>query len=112
MDGIQERVGDTIIVTKESLKNYNFYIIEFKKDLGGEGFISKVNKKLLGKMSVYNAGRDCFSDEGKPSIKRHYFIGSQCKGYNFQLVVMGYFAPSRDAYETLEAAFSSTVGMM
>ncbi len=111
LDGIQERVGDTIIVTKDSLKNYKFYIVEFKKDLGSKGFNSEVNNKFLGKMSGYNAARDCFSDEGKPSIKGHYFVGAQYEDSNFQLIVRDYFAPSRDTHETLEDAFSSIVGM-
>ncbi len=112
LSGFREQVGDTITVLRDAYKNFKFYIIEFKKDLGEAGFKLEVNEKFTEKLAGYNTAKDCFSDEeGRPSIKGHYFIGAQYKDNKFQLVVRDYFAPSRAARETLDVALSSKAGM-
>ncbi|QXG53210.1 hypothetical protein KTJ90_11160 [Pantoea jilinensis] len=112
LSGFQEQAGDIITVIRDAYKNFKFYIIEFKKDLGDDGFNREVKKKFKGEIDGYNAAKSCFTDEkNNPIVTGHYFIGAKYENDFFQLVVRDYFAHDRSQSTTLEEALSSKAGM-
>lgn len=112
LDGFQEQAGDVITAIKNDYKNYQFYIIEFKKDLGKTGFMREVNEKYKEKLNGYKAARECFTDlNNELKFKGHYFIGAIYKKNIFQLVVRNYFAQDLTETLTLEEALKPGTGM-
>lgn len=112
LDGFQEQAGDVITAIRDAYKNFKFYIIEFKRNLGIDGFNREVNKKFKGELAGYKAARECFTDiENKPKFGGHYFIGATYENDKFQLVVRNYFAYDITETTTLEEALNSNAGM-
>lgn len=112
LDGFQEQAGDVITAIKNAYNKYQFYIIEFKKDLGMKGFNREVKDKFKGELEGYRAARECLTDiDNKPTFKGHYFIGAIYEKNIFQLVVRNYFAHDLTETLTLEKALESGTGM-
>lgn len=110
--GVQEQVGDAISVIENTLKEYSFYIIEFKKELDETGFMIEVGK-FEGELDGYEIALQCFTDEKKkkPIVKGHYFIGAEYKESSFSLIARDYFSHDRSKTIKLKEALAPGAGM-
>ncbi|HCM9224230.1 hypothetical protein L8T14_04970 [Enterobacter bugandensis] len=112
LSGYREQIGDAVTVLNEAFRNFNFYIIEFKKELDDAGFYQEVNKKFIKKLEGYKSAKTCFNKSNNHSSnKGHYFVGAKYQGGEFQLVARDYFAPSRKTIKTLSEVLTSENGM-
>lgn len=111
LDGFQERIGDTITILENSIKDHLFYVLEFKLELNGDEFGGEYGK-FKGRSQGYRVAQECFNAEKNSPIKKsHYFIGAKFSDGNFELVVRDYFAVDRKRFFSIEEALSDESGM-